>query len=168
MTKLLELLMKYRNLFLLSVLMITLAVSSYVHHQQMKDGTPTVDIPVTEVAAQAPSALEAFRQQRDQEALQDIAALEQLIAQVNVDEHTREAAAAQLREIIGNRQAQAALEGALLESSLSPCVAVVSGGNVTIVTQKSTVTGKDSALVISLAQAHAGAAPENVHIISAK
>lgn len=74
----------------------------------------------------------------------------------------------QLQEIIANRQSQSALEGALAGSSLYPCAAVVSGGNVTIVTQKSTVTDKDSALVMSLAAAHAGVTPEKVRIITAK
>lgn len=162
-----EMLTRHRNLFLLALLITTLAVSGYASRQRLQEKAATVDIPVTETVAQPQSALDRYRQQRDQEALSDIAALERLIAQATLDEPTREAAAAQLQEIIDNRQAQSALEGALSGSSLYPCAAVVSGGSVTIVTQKSTVTDKDSALVMTLAAAHAGVAPENVRIITA-
>lgn len=167
MSKIGEMLTKHRNLFLLALLITTLAVSGYANRQRLREGTATVEIPVTEAVAQPQSALDRYRQQRDQEALTDIAALERLIAQAALDEATRDAAAAQLQEIIDNRRAQSALEGALSGSSLYPCAAVVSGGSVTIVTQKSTVTDKDSALVMTLAAAHAGVAPENVRIITA-
>lgn len=168
MIKLGEGLTKHRNFFLLGLLLTTLVVSGFAQQERLRDTSPTVEIPVTEVAAQPLSALDSYRQQRDQEAQSDIAALEKLIAQPTLDEDTREAAAAHLQEIIANRQAQSALEGALAGSSLYPCAAVVSGGNVTIVTQKSTVTDRDSALVMSLAAAHAGVTPEKVRIITAK
>lgn len=168
MNKLGDLLTKHRNSFLLGLLIITLAVSGYASRQQATEASATVEIPVTEAAAQPLSPLETYRQQRDQEARSNIAALEKLIAQVNLDEATRDAAAQQLQQIIDNRQAQTALEGALIGSSLYPCAAVVSDGSVTIVTEKAAVTDKDSALVLTMAAAHAGASPENVRIISAK
>lgn len=168
MNKLGDLLTKHRNSFLLGLLIITLAVSGYASRQQAAEASATVEIPVTEAAAQHLSPLETYRQQRDQEARSNIAALEKLIAQVNLDEATRDAAAQQLQQIIDNRQAQSALEGALIGSSLYPCAAVVSDGSVTIVTEKTAVTDKDSALVLTMAAAHAGASPENVRIISAK
>ena len=157
---------KHRNAFLLTLLTITLAVSGYVNQQRVTTASATVRIPVTETAAQQLSPLERFRQQRDQEALRDMAALEALIAQPGLDEATRESAADQLSRIVSCRQSQSSLESALSGSSLAPCVAVVSGDAVTIVTEKAAVTEKDSALVLTLAAAHAGAAPENVHIIA--
>ena len=163
-----ELLTKHRNTFLLGLLVATLIVSGYANQARLQTASSTVEIPVKEVAAKSLSALESFRHQRDQDARSDIAALEKLCAQEMLDAATREAAAKQLQEIIDSRQAQSALEGALTGSSLHPCVAVVAGGNVTIVTEKSTVTDKDSALVMTLAAAHAGASPENVRIITAK
>lgn len=168
MNKLGELLTRHRNAFLLALLITTLAVSGYANQERLQAASATVSIPVTEVSAQPVSALEAYRQQRDQTALTDMAALEKLCAQTTLDAPTRESAAAQLQEIIDARQSQSALEGALAGSSLSPCVAVVSGGSVTIVTEKATVTDKDCALVLTLAAAHVGAAPENVRIITAK
>lgn len=168
MMKLGELLTKHRNAFLLGLLVTTLIVSGYANQERLQAVSATVDIPVTAVAAKPLSALEAYRQQRDQDTRSDIAALEKLCAQDALDSATREAAAQQLQEIIDSRQAQSALEGALSGSSLHPCVAVVAGGNVTIVTEKSTVTDKDSALVMTLAAAHVGISPEKVRIITAK
>lgn len=168
MNRLGEWLTKRRNAFLLTLLIATLAVSGYANRQRLQDSVTTVSIPVTEVAAQPVSALEAYRQQRDQTALADIATLEKLCAQKTLDVTTREAAATQLQAIIDARQGQSALEGALAGSSLSPCVAVISNGSVTIVTGKTDVTEKDSALVMTLAAAHVGAAPENIRIITAK
>lgn len=160
-----DLLAKHRNVFLIGLLAATLAFSGYVKQENTK--AASVNIPVTEVAAQPLNALEGFRQQRDQSVLTDIAALEKLIALPDLDDNTRQEAAACLQSIIEARQAQSALEGALSGSSLSPCVTVVQNGSVTIVTDKSTITEKDSALVMTLAAAHTGASPENVRIIPA-
>lgn len=168
MKKLGEMLTKHRNIFLLALLITTLAISGAANRERLQTASTTVNIPVTETAAQPLGALEAYRRQRDQDALSDIAALEKLVAQPALDESTREAAAAQLQTVIGSRQAQSAMEGALAGSSLHPCVAVVAGGSVTIVTEKRTVTKKDSALVMTLAEAHAGVSPENIRIITAE
>lgn len=162
-----DLLTRHRNSFLLLLWVTTLIISGYTNRERLRTASATVDIPVTEVAAQPVSALEAYRRQRDQENLADIASLEQLIAQTELDADTRHAAANLLQEIIDARQGQSALEGALCGSSLSPCVAVVADGNVTIVTEKSIVTEEDSALVMTLAAAHVGASPEKIRIITA-
>ena len=163
-----DLLTKHRNLFMIVLLASTLAVSGYANQERLKADSPTVDIPVMAVSAPALSALETYRQQRDATAQSDIAALEKLIAQTNLDAPTRDAAADQLQAIVEARQAQSALEAALSGSSLAPCVAVVAGEAVTIVTEKSTVTEKDSALVLTLVAAHTGVRPENVRIITAE
>lgn len=167
MRRLGDMLTRHRNIFLAALLGTTLILSGYANHERRQDSASAVDIPILEAAAQQLSPLEAYRYQRDQDALSDIDALEALIAQPTLDKSTREAAAAQLQEIIDNRQAQSGMEGALLNSSLSPCVVVVSGGSVTIVTEKTNVTDKDSALVLTLTAAHVGASPERVRIITA-
>lgn len=168
MNRLGNLLTKHRNLFLLLLLVMTLLVSSAANRERLAAASATVEIPITETSSKPVSALEAYRLTRDEAALNDISALEALCSQVNLDSRTREDAAQRLQEITGNRQAQTALEGALLNSSLYPCVAVVSGGSVTIVTEKSAVTDQDAALVMTLASAHAGVSPENVRIIAAE
>lgn len=168
MKKLADLLTKHRNIFLLTLLTTTLAVSTMANQDRLNAASVTVDIPVMSTSSVTLSPLEAYRQQRDQTALNDIAALEKLIAQAALDEQTRSDASDRLSAIIEARQAQTALEGALLGSSLSPCVAVVAGDAVTIVTGKSTVTEKDTALVLTLAAAHTGVKPQNVRIITAE
>ena len=155
---------KYRNMFLIGLLAVTLAFSGYAKQDDTR--AASVNIPVTEVAVPPLNALESFRQQRDQGSMADIAALEKLIAQSDLEEGIREDAAACLQGMIEAHQAQTALEGALSGSSLSPCVAVVQGDSLTLVTEKATITQKDSALVMTLAGAHAGISPENVRIIS--
>lgn len=168
MMKLGELLTKHRNLFLIVLLGATLAVSSTANQERLRAPSPTVEIPVMAVAAPALSPLEAYRQQRDADTLTDIAALEKLVAQATLDAQTRDAAAEQLQAIIDARQAQSALEGALISSSLAPCVAVVAHEAVTIVTEKSTVTDRDTAMVLALVAAHTGVQPQNVRIITTK
>lgn len=163
-----ELLTKHRNLFLLILLVATLLVSGIANRERLEAASATVDIPVTEVSSRPSSALETYRQQRDADAQSDMAALSALCAQEQLDAQTREDAAARLQTITESRQAQSALEGALLGSSLYPCVAVVSDGSVTIVTEKSAVTDKDTALVLTLAAAHASVQPQDVRIITAK
>lgn len=168
MKKLADLLTKHRNIFLLTLLTTTLAVSTMANQDRLNAASVTVDIPVMSTSSVTLSPLEAYRQQRDQTALNDIAALEKLIAHAALDEQTRSDASDRLSAIIEARQAQTALEGALLGSSLSPCVAVVAGDAVTIVTGKSTMTEKDTALVLTLAAAHTGVKPQNVRIITAE
>lgn len=161
-----NLLTKHRNTFLITLLATTLTLSGFSNRMTRKSSS--VNIPVTEVAAQPINALEEFRHQRDQATLTDIAALEKLTAQTTLDEQTREEAALQLQSIIAVRQAQAAIEGTLSGSSLSPCVVVVQNDSMTIVTGKTAITEKDSALVMTLAAAHAGVEPESVRIIPAE
>ncbi len=162
-----ELLTRHRNTFLLALLTSTLAVGSLTH-QDRADAVPTVSIPVTETAAARLSPLEEFRINRDRQAEADMAALERLCHAEQLDQATRKSAADRLQEIVSNRQAQSTLEGALAQSSLYPCAAVVEGGCVTIVTEKTVITEKDSALVLTLCNAHAGVKPENVRIITAE
>ena len=168
MKRLGDLLTRHRNLFLLLLLVCTLSVSSAANRERLEAASATVHIPVTEAVSGNLSRLERYRQARDTAYRNDLDALEALCAQPDLDERTREDAAARMQLLISCHEAQTALEGALLNSSLSPCAAVVAGGNVTIVTGKSAVTKADSALVLSLAKAHADAAPECVRIITAE
>ena len=113
-------------------------------------------------------AVAAYVDERAAAHERDIAALTALIQQSDMDERTRQDAADTLQDIVRNRECQQALEDALSATALAPCAAVVSGGSVTIVTAKNAITPEDSALVLALAQAHAGAAPEDVRILTAE
>ena len=166
MSRLGDLLTRHRNTFLMALLIVTLILGS--HSSSGNPEAATVSIPVVETAAASVSAVESFRQQRDQSVRADIAALERLIDQEALDAQTRQDAAERLQAIIDARQVQSAIEGALTGSSLYPCAAVLQGGILSIVTEKSTVTDRDAALVMTLAADHGGIAPEDVRIICGK
>ena len=163
-----ELLTKHRNLFLILLLAATLVVSAAANREKLATASATVNIPVTETAAQPATALERYQLQRAEEQNADTAALEALCSQTLLDKQTRENAAARLQSIIDCRQAESAIEGALSGSSLYPCVAVIAGDSLTLVTGKSAITDKDAILVMTLAKAHAGITPEHVRILPAE
>jgi len=100
--------------------------------------------------------------------LNDMAALQALVDQTSLDDQTRAQAAAQLQSLIDVRQKQLALEGALLESGIYPCVAVVSQRNVTIVTEKETLSNGETALLLTMARTHADADPSSVRVITSE
>ena len=158
---------KHRNLLLLALLLTTMAASYLVNQRQMAQDASTVTIPVTEVAAPTATPIEQYRQERDAAALTDMAALESLCAQESLDAQTRADAAAQLKRLIDARQTQTAPAGALLESGIAPFAAVVSEGSVTIVTEKATLTSGETALLLTMAQTHAGVEPSGVRVITA-
>ncbi len=164
-----ELLTKHRNLFLLILLMGTLCASSIANRHRLEEAAETVSIPVISSGeTEALSPLEAYRRARDQAYLSDKASLEALCAQDEIDRLLREDASEQLATLVAQHQSAIALEGALLSSELAPCVAVVTGHSVTIVTEKTELTDRDTALVLSLAKTHADASPGSVQIIPAE
>lgn len=163
-----NLLTKHRNLFVIVLLLATLCISSSSTIRRLSFGTDLTALPVTAVYRQEDNAVAAFIQQRNSAHISDLSALENLCAQEDLDAETRRQAAEQLQEIIRCSQAQEAIEKALANSSLVPCAAVVSNGSVTIVTQQSTFSDSDAALVMTLAAAHAGANPSDVRIITAE
>lgn len=158
---------RHRNLLLILLLLATMAVSSLANQERLSQDAATVSLPVVEPCAEPAGRIELFRQQRDTTAMQDMAALQTLVHQEQLDEQTRAEAARQLQSLVDAREKQLALEGALLESGLYPCAAVVSAGQVTIVTEKTTLTDDESALLMTMAQLHAGASPSQVSVITA-
>lgn len=162
-----QFLAKYRNYFLFVALLATLAVSYFAHQERLLRASATVSLPVEQVTASPSGKLEEFRLRRDESLQTDMAALQALCDQDNLDAQTREDAAAKLQALIDTRQAQLALEGALTQSGVYPCLAVISPGSVTIVTEKATLSDGESALVMTLAQAHAGVEPSGVRVMTA-
>lgn len=156
---------KHRNFLLITLLTATLA-ASYLARTRQQD-VPTVSIPITQVTPAAQSPLEIYRTRRDDAALEDMAALQALCDQEQLDPQTRADAAARLTRMVDLRQKQSALEGALTGSGVYPCVAVVEEGSVTIVTEKKTLTEGESALLLTMAKAHADADPAGVRVITA-
>lgn len=161
-----DLLVRHRSLFLICLLTATLLLSSLASQRSLEEESIVTALPVTSVTPA--SAIQAFAEQQETTQLNELTALTALANQESADDATRRSAAAQLQALVADRTSQQALEAALFSTSLAPCTAVVSGGSVTIVTHLTEVTPQDSALVLSLAAAHAGAAPENVRIITAE
>lgn len=157
---------RHRNLLLAMLLLATMLVSSLANQERLAQQATTVSLPVVEPIVEPAGKMELFRQQRDAAALQDIAALQTLVDQEQLDPQTRAEAAAQLQALVSARQKQQALEATLLESGLYPCVAVISGEQVTIVTEKADLTDHETALLMAMAQLHAGAAPSQVSVIT--
>lgn len=164
MNRLGEFLTKHRNMLLISLV----AAAMLIGHFSPDDQPVTVDIPVIETAAAVTDPVESFRQRRNLAESADIAALEQLVGRDDLDEQTRRKAAERLQSIVDARQIQSAIEGALVTSSLYPCAVVLEGGILSIVTEKSAVTDRDTALVLSLAADLGGIKPEDVRIICGK
>ena len=157
---------RHRNLLIVLLLLVTMVVSSLANQERLAQEAATVSLPVVEPFEEPAGKLETFRRQRDAASLQDMAALQSLIGQEQLDQQTRADAAAQLQSIVDAREKQLALEGTLLESGFYPCVAVVSAGQVTIVTEKDGLTDGDTALLLSMAQLHTGLQPAQVSVIT--
>lgn len=158
---------KHMNLILMGVLLLTMVISYAANQRRLTEDTATVSLPVVSVTA-SPSALEDYRTRREETALHDMAALQSLCQSDALDPAVRADAASRLQTMIRHRQQQAALEGALLESGLSPCVAVITEGSVTVVTGRADVSPAETALVMTLAQAHADVSPAGVRIITSR
>lgn len=162
-----EFILKHRNALLLLCLLVTLAASWFFTNRRLTEAAATVSLPVEPVSAPVTSHLDAFRARQEEAYRSDTAALQALCDQENLSSATREDAAAQLRRMVDTRQTQLALEGALAQSGVSPCVAVISPGSVTVVTEKASLSDGESALVMTLAQAHAGVEPSGVRVMTA-
>lgn len=163
-----EFIKKYRNPLLFAMLLVTMAASYFAQQKRLTEETTTVSLPIEQVETLPTSKLEEFRQKREETLLADMAALQALCDQEKLDDQTRQDAANQLQSLVSVREKQLALEGALTESGVYPCVAVVSDGSVTIVTEKSDLSSGESALVMTLAKAHADVAPSGVRVITAQ
>ena len=157
------LLERHRNLFLILLMGAAFIVGMT---QGQPDAQDAVSIPVTAVVTPALNSMEAYRRDRDQAYRADMAVLENLASNPDADAAIRDAAAAHLHLLIDAHQVQSDVEGALLNSSLFPCVAVFSRENLTIVTGKSAPTHQDMALILEVARVHAGVPPENVRLIT--
>lgn len=159
---------KHRNPLLLLCLLLTLTVSYFVTQQRLVEASATVSLPVEQVTPTPASRLEEFRTRREETFLSDIATLQSLCDQPALSDQTREDAARQLQDLVTTRESQLALEGALTQSGVYPCVAVITQGSVTIVTEKETLSDGESALVMILAKAHAGVEPSGVRVMTAE
>lgn len=168
MTRTAAFLKRHRNLMLMAILCMTLCLSSAVNQRRLETSREATALPVMKTQTVEAAPVTAYIDARDSAYEQDVAALTALCEQEGVDARTRDEAAQTLSRIVSDHAAQQALESALAESVLAPCACVVSGGSVTIITHLTEVPEEASALALTLAAAHAGAAPSDVRIISAE
>lgn len=158
-------LIKYRNLLLLGLLVIMLIVSA-VRGTDVPSARDSVALPVIyTVQQEAMSPMERYRASRDEAAIHDMAALQVLCDNERLDVATRTSAAEALLALTKARSIQQAMEGALLNTALAPCVAVYSNDCLTIVTDKSELTDDENTQLLMLAEAHAGVQPANVRVV---
>jgi len=159
---------RHKSLLMLALMLTTLVAGSIANQHRLEIESSLTTLPVMKTEHTGASAVDVYLGERESAYQRDINALTALIQQEELDARTREAAAEQLQTLIAAHTASAALEEALADSDLSPCAAVISGGSLTLVTASPSVSDEDSALVLTLAQAHAGIEPENVRIRTAE
>lgn len=154
---------RHSRLLLISILTVTLLVSSEANRRSHED-TVFTSLPVTTTTAG--EAVAVYIADRDSAHDKDMAALLALTENEAIDLQTRQTAAEQMTVLAANSESQQALEAALASTALAPCAAIVTNGSVTLVTGKTEITAQDSALVLALAAAHAGAKPTDVRILT--
>lgn len=154
-----------KNTLLFIVLLASMAVSCLVTIRRLESESAPVSLPVTFVAGQA-SDIDGLRHEVKAEEDADLAALREISRNELLDAATRESAAAQLSAMIARRESHSALEAALSSTSLAPCTVILTEGSVTVVTAKETISQAESAMVVTLADTHAGVEPSGVRIIT--
>lgn len=156
---------RHKNKLLVLLILLMLPLALFLASKS--PAAQSVTLPLTSSESSV-SPLEAFRMSRDSAYQRDMAALEALISAEDTDRTARQSASEALESFVRLHQAQIALEGALLSSSLAPCCAVVTDGSVTIVTEKQGITEEDTALVLTLCALHTSVPASGVRIMTAQ
>ncbi len=170
-----EKLQKHKHLVAIMAILLVLA-GSYIWNQTQYEKVQTVNLPVsrkTEADAQimvsaatVATPLAEYQEKRDKARKEDISALETLAQNSLLTATAREQAQEELREIVRCRESELAIEGALLGGGVSPLVAVVQKGAVTVLVEKEELTQTEATMILAVATAHSGEPPENVRIIA--
>ena len=156
------------------VLMLAVMAASYWYHQGRLTERLTVEMPVTRVeepealvtAATALDTIEAFRTRRLAQREKDRAALAALVENEHTTLQAREDAQEALIRLVAEGEQETALEGALLGGGFAPCLCVVEGGQVTLMVGKKELSQGEASLLLTMAQAHTGADPAKVMILT--
>ena len=72
----------------------------------------------------------------------------------------------QLSAIVAAREAELAIEGALIGGGFSPCLAVVSPASVTVIVSRESLTRGEAALIMTLCESHTNQSLENIKIMT--
>lgn len=153
------------NALLLGVMLFAALSACLLHNAGSFGHADLVTLPVSTACTEPLPPLRQYRLERNETELRNMAALEALIQNDTIDSDLRRDAAAALAALVDARQKQLAVEGALLESGFGNCTAVLTGEQLTIVTDQPALTAADNAMLLELAQVHADIAPTGLRVI---
>lgn len=128
-----------------------------------KEEAPPVPAPAA-TPSQAPAQEERTRREAAYD--KDIAALEALLQSGAADADTQAQAARRLDALVGEHQAEAAIEEALIKAGFEPCLALMSGGALTVMLDAAHMNAQASAAILALCTAHTDLAAENIRIMA--
>ncbi len=132
----------------------------------------TLRIPVTNVPAgvtlsPAPiSSVQAYREKREQTRDEDLKTLQGILDSGAGNAAFLADVAAQLSQITRQREEELAIEGVLIGSGFSPCLAVVAPGSVTVIVTRETLTRGEAALIMTLCEKNTQEALDNIKIMT--
>lgn len=96
----------------------------------------------------------------------DVAALTALLESGAADADTQAQAARRLDALVGEHQAEIAIEEALRQAGFAPCLALMSGGALTVMLDEAAMNAEASAAVLALCTAHTDLGAENIRIMA--
>lgn len=156
---------------LVLVLMLVLLFATYMLSKSRVEQT-ALNLPVKTVSTdlQLPktslSELETYQAKREQTRQEDIQTLQRLLDGNAGTTAFLADVSAQLSAIVSAREAELAIEGALLGGGFSPCLAVVTPTSVTVIVSRESLTRGEAALIMTLCESHTNQSLENIKIMT--
>ena len=147
---------------LLMALILAAAALAILHQEQPQ---PAPVPSVTPAPTQQPLA-EVERTRREQAYDKDVAALTALLESGAADADTQAQAARRLDALVGEHQTEMAIEEALRQAGFAPCLALMSGGALTVMLDESVMNAEASATILALCTAHTDLGAENIRIMA--
>ena len=161
-----------KNIGILALLLGVMG-GSYAYQQRQLTADGEVLLPVVRVeeetlvtSAGALDALESYRQRRETQRQQDVDSLKQMIQSEHTTLEARQDAQETLERLVEEGEKERAMEGAMTAAGFSPCLCVVEGESITLMVGRKNLAQGEANLLLTLAQHHAGAAPEKVMILT--
>jgi hypothetical protein len=163
--------MKKRTLLLL-LLLVCAFLAAGVLLNSLSKGQSALLIPVEKAAAKvslspAPiSSLQAYRDRREQTRSEDVQTLQGILDSGSANASLLADVTLQLSQITKAREQELAIEGVLLGSGFSPCLAVVAPGSVTVILGRESLSRGEAALVMTLCESHTDEPLDNIKIMT--
>lgn len=131
-----------------------------------------INLPVQKVSSDVKlspasvSSLEDYREKREATRQEDMRTLQTLLDSSAGNADFLADVAQQLAQTVASREAEIAIEGALMGGGFSPCLAVVAPGSVTVIVSRDSLTRGEAALILTLCEKHTSELPENIKIMT--